>query len=435
MKNKKLIIFLSIAIVALAGVGVGLYFYFNSPKRIFVRSLTNTINEIREESENRLLYNLKYDTLKVTTKTTGSLSMNTEKYDIAVNGDFAYDKVAKKVNANLGILGNNQSIVDLNAALDNTKVYFQIKDLMKNFYFVDTGVDFFNTIDQKDLDYLLDIVKNTFFGELTDKDFTKSSEKVELDNTVSVTKLDLKLDEKRVKEIIEKVLESVKGDKKAISIIQKLSKDFKETDIDKAIESMKKVETSNKDYLLYSVYVKGNNIVRHEFSSNLEGSVANKYKLVINDYTNKSGYKNRDFIVMDNSKEVGRVAVKGTSKNKYELSITSDMVTASGTMIKDKEKESVDLSVSASGMQLGTLSYSVAKSSSTQYDFDMKIDFNVLTYKLNLVSNNKLLLNEKVEALDVSNSKDSSTMTEQEQATIITAIYTRLAKAFPSLMK
>ena len=238
-----------------------------------------------------------------------------------------------------------------------------------------------------------------------------------------------------MKKIMEKILKAIKSDKKAISIIQKLSKDFKEADIDAAIESMNKAEVSSRDYLLYSVYIKGSDVVRHEFSSNIEGEKeANKYKIVINNYTNKSGYKNRDFIVMENSKEMGRLSVNGTSKEQSEISLTSDMVTASGTMIKGKEKESVDLSVSASGMKLGTLSYTIAKSSSTQYDFDVKVDFSILTYKLNIESTNKLLLNEKIESVDISASKDLSTMTQQEQTTIITAIYTRLAKAFPSLM-
>ena len=132
--KKRVIICLSMVIVALAAIGVGVYFFlFNTPKNIFVKAVNNSINELIEDGKSTLLGNIDYKTLKVTTDTKVDATVSDQKYNVAVTGDFAFDKSNNKMSTALSILGNNQKILDLEALLENSKIYFKIPDLMKTF--------------------------------------------------------------------------------------------------------------------------------------------------------------------------------------------------------------------------------------------------------------------------------------------------------------
>ena len=438
--KKRLAIILSILVVAFAAIGVGLYFYFGSTKAVFTKALTKSINEVFEDSPS-MLRGIKYDTLKVTTKNNIDVTLDKDKYSGSINGTIAYDKATKKIISDLGIVVNKEKILDFNTLFEGSKLYFKIKDLMNTYYYLDVPVDSTSTttIEENDIKYVKDLVQKSFFGSLKESDFTKSDEKITLDKEVSTKKISLKLTSKRVNEISKKVLEDIKSDKKAMSIIQKVDKELTGESITNYIKEIddQAGKLSEKDYLLYTIYIVDNdNIVRHEMSaSSEEDSTINNYKLVINTYKNASGFKTREVLFNIMNKPFVKISMVGTSKDSSNITITSDVISGNGTYTKNSNEESISIKLTMQGMDIGTISMKLSKISNTEYSYSLNINAGLLSYKAAITSENKILLNEKVTDIDVKNAKKVETMSQAEMNKIMTTIMMRVAKAFPSLMQ
>ena len=436
--KKRLAIVLSILIVAFAAIGVGLYFYFGSTKSVFTKAVTKSINELLDD-DSSMLKGIDYNTLSVNTKTDVNVTLDKDKYSTSINGDVRYDKTINKIISELSLLGNNKKIVDFTAVFDNSKLYVKIKNLMKDFYYIDVPVDSSSKVEDKDVKYLRELIQKSFFNELKEEDFTKSNEKITLDKEVSVKKISLKLGSKRINTIIKKVLEDIKKDKKAMSIIQKISKDITEDSIDKSIkeigEEISKLD--NKDYILYTIYVSGSdNAVRHEFSiNNNEKQTINDYKLIVNVYDNNVGFKTKELFLNMKEKPLVKISSVGTSKNTSTLTITSDVITGEGTFTKSDSEESINLALNMQGMNVGTVSFSIKKASNKEYSVDFNVEAKLLTYSAKIASKNKLLLNEQINDVDVKKAKEISTMPQAEQNKIMSTIIMNVAKAFPSLVQ
>lgn len=436
--KKRLAIILSILIVAFAAIGVGLYFYFGSTKSVFTKAVTKSINELLDE-DSSMLKDINYNTLSVNTKTDVNVVVDKDKYNASINGDVRYNKATNKIISDLSLLGNSKKIVDFTAVLDSSKLYIKIKDLMKQFYYLNVPVDSSSTAEEKDIKYVRELVQKSFFNELKEEDFTKSNEKITLDKEVSVKKISLKLDSKRINTIMKKVLEDIKKDKKAMSIIQKISKDITEESIDKSIKEIDEEisKLDNKDYVLYTIYVSGSdNVVRHEFSINSsEQQIINDYKLIINNYDNNSGYKTRELLLNIKEKTFAKISSVGTSKTTSTLTIISDVINGSGTITRSDNEEIISLKLDMQGMDLGTITFSMKKVSDKEYSFNFNLDAKILTYSAKINSENKILLNAEITDVDVKNAKEYSTMTEAEQNKIMSTIMMNVAKAFPSLVQ
>ena len=438
--KKRLAIILSILIVAIGAIGVGLYFYFGSTKAVFTKALTKSINEVFDGSPS-MLKDMKYDTLKVTTKNSVDVVLDKDKYSGTVNGDIFYNKAAQKIISGLSVVGNKEKILDFNAVFEGSKLYVKIKDLMNAYYYLDTPVDSSSTtsVVKNDIKYVKDLVQKSFFGSLKESDFSKKDEKIKLDKEVNTKKISLKLTSKRVSEIAKKILEDIKSDKEAMGIIQKAIKDFTEESINKSIKEVSEMTTgvNDSDYVLYTIYVSGNdNIVRHELSTySVKDKTINDYKLIVNVYENSNNFKTKELIVSIKDKPFAKISIVGTGNDTSIITITSDVISGNGTIIRSNNEESINLDLSMQDMNVGSIGMKLSKISTTEYNCNININAGLLGYKAVIVSDNKILLNEKIDDVDVKNAKQLNTMTEAEQNKIMTTIMMRIAKAFPSLMK
>lgn len=438
--KKRVIICLSMVIVALAAIGVGVYFFlFNTPKNIFVKAVNNSINELIEDGKSTLLGNIDYKTLKVTTDTKVDATVSDQKYNVAVTGDFAFDKSNNKMSTALSILGNNQKILDLEALLENSKIYFKIPDLMKTFYFNDLGFDTSKTISKDDIKYLRELALKEFFDSLDNKDFIKSKEKLDLDGNVPTVKLSLELDEQKAKDISIRILEKIKSDEESMKILQKLNKDIKETNIDEALKTIKETKADGGESLIYTIYVaKGDRIVRHEFAPKSKSdSEANKYKVLIDSYKNSDGYKTRKLAAVEDGKDLATFEVKGTSKTDSVITINvAGMVSGEGTLVRKDNEESVSLAISMSGIKLGDIKASIVKDADKKFTCNLAINSNIPgTLNATISSSDKLSFDEALTPVDVTGSKDIKEMTQAEMQIIENTITQRIMKAFPTLVK
>lgn len=434
MNKKRKWIFLSIVLIALFIVGIGIYFYFNSSKSIFTKAIKKATDNLFESNEEGLLSDLDYKTMQVNNSSELTFSDGQESYSFKMNGNFGYDKSSNKLNMDINMTGNNQKLLDLEGLLAENKVYFRIKDMMDKFYYIDTKVDSSKKLDEKDLDYILDLATNSFFDNLKEKDFSKSKQTIELgDKKFSTTKITLKLSQERLYDISIDFLKNLKSDSKAMDILKKVDQEFDDKKVEEAIKNIEeeKKDTSKDNYILYTIYVnKNKDILKQEISVNdVDDSSYKDILLVINTYDNEDKYKNVEFIIMNKDQEVVNMAIKELNKEEKEITITSMVVRAKGTLKNNDKEESLNIDVvDVSNNKLGTINYSLKKLENKKYTYNSNINFDVLGYKFGLVINNSILLDEKLPEISVKDSQNIENMPQSEQQTIMTKLQERLAK-------
>lgn len=431
MKKKRMLIFISIALIAVFSVGVGLYLYLSSSKVIFSKAMEKAIDSLFEEKG--LLDDLEYDTLKVNTNTNLALASGATNYSLTMNGNVGYNEENQKIYMDLNTNLNNQNLVDFQGMLEKDKFYFKIKDLMTKFYYIDIHLYTSDELKEEDLDHMVEILKDSFFDNLKDDDFSKSKQNLDLSGkSVSTTKLSLKLTEEKLYEMVTDFLNSVKNDKEAMATIQKIDSELTEEKIDEALdaisESKKDVDKNN--YILYTIYVdKNKDILKQEISINDATDDSMKdMMLVINSYKDDNKYQNLEFVILSSNVEVINLSLKEVSKEEIKLEVNSALVKAEGTIKNNNTENSYNIVVTDTmGNKLGDIVYSLIKVDSKKFTYNLNIAFAIDDVKANLVSNNTILLDEQLTDFDVTNSQSIDAMPESEQNTIMNEISKRLS--------
>lgn len=433
MKKKRIWIFISIVVLAAFLLGAGFYLYLNSSKIIFIKSIEKAVDNLFQSEEKGLLANLDYDTLKVNNATKVALTSGADNFAFNMNGSVGYNESNKKVYMDLNTTANNQKLIDFEGMLEKNKFYFKIKDLMTKFYYIDMKLDSSEEIDEDDLNYINGILKDSFFDNLKEKDFSKSKKTIELSGkSFSTTKISLKLTEEKLYAICNDFLNTIKKDKKAMEIIQKGYPEFTEEKIDEALTELNnsKKDVNDDNYILYTIYVdKHKNILKQEISINDNENSYEGMSFVINSYESDNGYENLEFIFIFNNMEMIKLSLNEVSKEETSLTVKSMFIKAEGTIKNNDTENSYDIVVTdITGNKLGNITYSLNKVDSKKYTCNLNVNFDVQDFKANIVSNNTILLDEQLSDFDVTNSQSIDTMSETEQMTIINEISKRLDK-------
>lgn len=433
MKKKRMWIFISIAVLAVFSVGVGFYLYLNSSKVIFTKSIEKAVDSLFDSEEKGLLADLDYDTLKVNTATKAAIASGDINYAFNMNGSVGYDESNKKVYMDLNTTANNQKLIDFEGMLEKNKLYFRIKDLMTKFYYIDMQIDSSEQIDEDDLDHMSEILKDSFFDNLKDKDFTKSKKTIELSGkSFSTTKISLKLTEEKLYVMCTDFLNSIKDDKEAMEIIQKVYPEFTEENIEDALTALNdsKKDANDDNYILYTIYVdKHKNILKQEISINDTENSYEGMSVVINSYETENDYQNLELIFVLDEMEVIKLSLNQVSKEETTLAINSVIVKAEGTIKNNDTENSYDIVVTdTTGNKLGNITYALTKVDSKKYTYNLNVNFAVEDIKASVISNNTILLDEQLSDFDVTNSQSIDTMSETEQVTIMNEIGKRLEK-------
>lgn len=433
MKKKRTLIFISIALIAVFSVGVGVYLYLSSSKVIFSKAMEKAIDSLFESEEKGLLADLDYHTLKANTNTNLSLVSGVTNYSLSMNGNVGYNEENQKIYMDLNTNLNNKKLVDFQAMLENDKLYFKIKDLMTKFYYIDTQLDASQELKEDDLDHMVEILKDSFLDNLKDNDFDKSKQKLELSGkTISTTKLTLKLTEEKLSEMAIDFLNSVKSDKEAMKIIQKVYPDFTDETINEALDALKesKKDVDKNNYILYTIYVdKNRDIIKQEISINDATDKSMKdMSLVITSFKDNNKYQNLEFIILNSGVEVINLSLKEVSKEETKLVVNSALIKAEGTIKNNNTENSYNIVVTdVMGNKLGDIVYSLTKIDSNKFTYNFNMAFTIDDVKANLVSNNTILFDEQLTDFDLTNSQSIDKMSESEQNTIMNEISKRLS--------
>ena len=331
-----------------------------------IRGLKDTIKETKDDSNG--IYSLisNGDAFEIKSKMNLSLPQGLGKYnlDMLLQADTKNEVAKLDLKANQ----NKKNILDLNAALSDSKLYFKLADTMKNYYFIDlteimkevnnslTNVqsslspEFIELVSNYDFNKLIDYAADSIDEVFTKDDFKKSKEEITVDGKeVKALKYTTKITQEKAIKIAKSFSKKAIKDEDLIKIIAVFTGE-KEADVKKMFEEMIDTEAENTQggYILYSVYVsKLGKTLGYGFEIEKLGKVIITEK---NDVITASFTYGEYFGSIEiNKKSDDHVIITGSLMGM--VSIKLDIKTDLDVVKKGKEyKEKVDIKVTVSAM-------------------------------------------------------------------------------------
>ena len=270
-KSGKTAIKVSIIVLIVAALAVGGFFAYRilmgkDPVKVTssaIRGLKDSVADVKEDNSEVAKLIEKSDafeissTIKVDTK---DLNGKTYKADILAQADKKGEKVKFDVKATEGY----KSIIDLSALVDGAKAYFKFNDTMSNFYYTKleemaSSVEVSSLTNLPDYKYekLIDYLADAVEDSISTKDFEKSKEELTIGGKdIKVNKYTAKMDENKLKSIVDNFLDQASKDDDLMKVIAKLT-DESESEIKDAIKEIKSTKASelgeiNFDYSVYT---------------------------------------------------------------------------------------------------------------------------------------------------------------------------------------
>lgn len=433
--NKKgLIITICMAVVLILGL-VFTYTKLLNPKSIFVKS----VNKGYEKLENLIVDN-KTNTTKlnkpimITSDVKFNMSMDEALADesskkmmeefnkLSISEKFGFDQKNKKMLATIKYLYGEDSLMDIGAYLKDEKMFLELKNIYDKYIELPMSISNSNNgklnLDNDELKYFLSKTKDAVVNNMKSKDFKQSSEKINGDKTIKVTKITYGLSEKSATELSLNFYKSIYKDSKYIKILAKLSNQ-KESDIKKNIkESIDSIEEVVKEGKLdkevkvrFGVLVKGltkkhvgyifetidkAKLVYYKNGDNKEFRLSKDNK----DLLKSSTKDDKTVITLISQGQEFEITVKKSikgNKTMYEYELGNQGAKLNGEIVIEKVKENKDgtgeRKISADISMMGLVTFKVTA--------DIKIEYT-----------------DKIELPDTSNSIKAADLTEEDLANI-----------------
>lgn len=409
-----------IAIIAIVIIFIGLLFvtfsYFNSPKKRMVDGINKFFNDVTEKLENKKLNSiLNNDIVGIEGETTlnlsGSIVDETLKLfnNTTVKYNYIEDKTAKKASLDFDTTINNEQIIGLYGLIKDSKVYFNIKNLINKYYFFECDfIELLKSSSIKDAEYIINIFRNTVIENLNDDSFSKSNATIKVDGKdEKVEKITFKFDDKYILDIFVDFMKKVKEDEKALNIILDMSEDIKK---DKLIKSINYLIEDSKEYkatqeFMFNVYVKDYLVsVKYELESN-------ETKVSYYSYRN-----NKEFSLLDNGVEYVNINIKDNK----DINGTIMMIPIKGTYSDNK----FDLNINYMNVDCNLSIYNDEEYKTDSVSLNSKIVVNVKDKSneyLKLTIDSKFTISkfDKINELNIQLSTDINKITDEDQNTML----------------
>lgn len=434
-KGKVMVVIIILLSLILIALGVYLW-YLSTPMKIMASSIDQLNGKILEiintnkdtyigdtytlESNIAFDINSDYATSLATTDPENygpiaKLLQNLSNTKVKIN--MAQDKENKKLLLNYNATLNNQELISGKNLIQNATQYYYVNGVSNNY--INNGTsNYFESLNQdttskENYMYIEAIIVKSLKENLKEEYFIKSQEKTTInDKEEKVTKVSLKLDDKRIRTIAKAILKDLKSDEKANKILTDLNEDFSKAKIKDDTEIL---GTGN--YITLNIYT--DNIMYQP----------KKYELI---YTEK---EKEDKIVYELGQEKDTAYIIEEEKIMYILEI-----------VKKENKYKVNVLESPSKEEIGKLELDISDKRTTlslsmkeettkvELNYDLKLQnvkpnksYNsTIVIELKVVSDQMNIVNTKINAEnsmkkgaeineDVSNSILANSMTEEEK--------------------
>lgn len=435
-RNKLLFILIPVIIILLALLGGFIYLKVNStPKKIFTGAINKAFEFLEVEED-------EYTTVKSKVELSGSIESENdsvkevkdilENSKIAINSEI--DAKNLVVNENIQVVYNNENLINLDASVQDQKIYIALKDWLDKYIEVPVQEadllkinEVADNLSSIDANLLLKSVQEEFVKEIQKQEFVQEKVKVNLDGKeTKVTKSSLKLSEEQAVTFVKEFLGNLKQNKN----FQTATGDYKDEIIEQISAVLEDLPTEDFDQdtkICFSIYTKGmlNKFVAVDFTIEEEEKITAGIEFV------KQNNGKYQFSVYENDEEKRTNLIKITiddekeSKNKGTIKISVyfedevldlickyELKGEQVTFEVSTTIENVELVLSGNIIKNGTTYSGTLMASMKNQDFG--------TVNLNILYNFEY--NAQIQKTDVSNSTTIEELTEEEQQTLINNI-------------
>lgn len=324
-KSKLLLILLSVVILLIVG-AVIIYFYINSNPLLAIKynanKLTENITEQIEKQEKikKISGNLEIDyNIESTDKT---LKEMIDAFNgLSVVANYKMDTENKILQTELKTTYKNEKLIDANIYMQDKKSFVQLPGVFDKYINVDLSEkydDIFNTSkNTKESKIIVKSVNKAFQKSLKKEYLTSENKTITIDDKkTKTTKISMELNDEKLAKISKDFLTYLKDDQEFIKATNSISetKNTKE-EIEGLIDEIS-FDKKSKTTMTLSIYCKGilKEVVRYE-------------------------------VELKQDEETYNIAVT-KHKDKYDFKIKQeDVIISKGTIIKDKEKISIEASL------------------------------------------------------------------------------------------
>lgn len=438
--NKKgLIVTLALVAVLIIGLVV-VSLICNKPKNIFLKNINNEykkFNSLLVENDipdiNSIKSSLDFDfNINVNELFKSELSEEDIELLDEINAlnfkmDMSADKEKQLFNLFMDIKYDKDSLINFNAYGKPNSVYFDLKDLYDKYIEipVEEYATYFEETDANidDVEYVIERVKDSLLNNLDSKDFSKTSEKINIDDKdIKTTKVTYTLTEYKLTNILINVLKELKEDSKfmnKISIlsntnVDELKKEFDEM-INQLNDELKDADT--KDELLISVYTKGimNEAIKYSIQSDDE----------IISYTNYKDVKTVEFKDSETTYLILTNVKNDDETYKTEITMDTVKITIDSKIENNTWTNNYKLVESESMMQIsGEYTYKTEEVNKEEYKEDLKFTMligasGISIINMDITAKGTTKYNEEVSLPDLSNKVLYNKLTEEDTNKIL----------------
>ena len=417
-----------LAVFVVISIGIGVLLFTTNPKIKFMRLVNKEyksfVSVLDQAKASELSTLSKDNTVTSNGSVAFDLTLDSETFGTSldslvsvINGlnvNYQYGSDPKNNNTYVKLNSdiNAKDFIDMELYQKGDKQYIYLKDIYDK-YIESNSTNLVNTQSDKtgDTIYLVNKIKTSLIASLKTSDFTTETKTIDVNGISMVTdKISLKLNDKRMKEIVKVVLTDLKNDDKAISIINSLSGSETNTkdSLNEAINSIDEKTLLEKD-VTFDIYVKDDAIVKVDV---FEGTAKTMEYISYVDFN-----PIKELVVYSANQEFIRAKFEQKSVNdiSYEISLGKDVVFANGTIAK-----SLDENVSTKTWNLN-LSFNLVLSYENSVLGSIKVDTKATTK-----------VGEKVDIPSTFDAVNENDLTDQEKEDISNKITTKIFDALPA---
>lgn len=411
MNKKKTIaiIVIIIAVGLLVAGGILVYQNYSNKNRI-----VTSFNELKADLEKVIPLNNENSNAPIKQTVTGTTTFNinpllgnsSDGSDIIINNlnsssfnyQYRLDTEAKKMYLEGSLVQNAAETLGINFYQNENISYIFLRNIFDKYIMINDN-DIFTYLEENqkaidDINYIYDKVIESLGNNITSDDIKVSTENNE-------KKISLELDEKRLNEISNNIINDLKNDNRAKEILGE--------NIDNLDTSNDSNDSDSKSYLAYNIYLNKNDIATYEFVLN---DSENNYSIAYNK-------KENSFSIKENDKETFK-GVISTKDNATTITLTSDNTNIGTITISENNISANIIFDEATNTSLTVNINSLTSENTTTTTADIAISSSGTNIDILSLTDIKTITDNvaNFDNIDTTNSIDINNLTETDMTTI-----------------
>ena len=411
MNKKKTIaiIVIIIAVGLLVAGGILVYQNYSNKNRI-----VTSFNELKADLEKVIPLNNENSNAPIKQTVTGTTTFNinpllgnsSDGSDIIINNlnsssfnyQYRLDTEAKKMYLEGSLVQNAAETLGINFYQNENISYIFLRNIFDKYIMINDN-DIFTYLEENqkaidDINYIYDKVIESLGNNITSDDIKVSTENNE-------KKISLELDEKRLNEISNNIINDLKNDNRAKEILGE--------NIDNLDTSNDSNNNDSKSYLAYNIYLNKNDIATYEFVLN---DSENNYSIAYNK-------KENSFSIKENDKETFK-GVISTKDNATTITLTSDNTNIGTITISENNISANIIFDEATNTSLTVNINSLTSENTTTTTADIAISSSGTNIDILSLTDIKTITDNvaNFDNIDTTNSIDINNLTETDMTTI-----------------